>query len=198
MIQLRDIPGYAEAVANESASRELSFLADMPEYICGVEVCPLTIRKLQVLRAIRSPFIVGTTPHETDVAIFLWIMSPRHAPRNRFRRYWFIRSIAHVNYMDALKKIEGYIDEAFQDSPPRRDGGDPRAYWSMSASMVDAFSREYQWTMERTLTTPLKALFQLHSIIRKRNDPCACLFNPRSDKVASEYRRKHRDLSANN
>lgn len=125
-----------------------------------------------------------------DVAIFLWILSPKYN-LSRWRRYWFVRGIRKINYAAALKAIDTYVSESFTDSPPSRDGN-TKSYWSMTASMIDSFAHEYQWGLEQIQNAPLKSLFQLTTIIRKRNDPSSCLFNP-SDKVAREYRRKMRE-----
>ena len=102
-----------------------------------------------------------------------------------------MRRLRKLQFGPCVKSIRNYIDEAFADSPPE-SAGNGKSYWSLSAAMVDLFRREYQWSHEYTLDQPLKALFQLQNIIRRRNNPNACLFN-RSDKIAREYRAKMRE-----
>lgn len=198
MIPDRDIPGFAESVARENFQRDLAFNPDAPEFVAGVAVRPLTLRHLQIIRAVNSPFFYGRPPAPEDCAVFLWIVSPRFRPlktwRDKLARLMFVRGLRRLKFGPCIDDIRRYLDDAFADSPPD-SGGNGKSYWSLSASMIDLFRREYQWSQEYTLEQPLKALFQLQNIIRRRNNPSACLFN-RSDKIAREHRRKMRKEKA--
>jgi hypothetical protein len=77
------VPGYTRALQRgyrlEDSFREFSYL-DAPEFICGVEVGPLTLQAYLQLCAARSPFLVGGRhPFIQDVAVFLFRLSPAFA-----------------------------------------------------------------------------------------------------------------------
>jgi hypothetical protein len=76
------VPGYDRCRARgfrlEESFREFSYLG-APEFICGVEVGPLTLQAYLQLCAARSPFLVGGRhPFIQDVAVFLFRLSPAY------------------------------------------------------------------------------------------------------------------------
>lgn len=81
-MELNKVPGYRRALARgfriEESYREYSYLG-APEFICGVEVGPLTLQAYLQLCAARSPFLVGGRyPFIQDVAVFLFRLSPAY------------------------------------------------------------------------------------------------------------------------
>jgi hypothetical protein len=77
-----NVPGYTRALERayrlEESYREFTYL-DAPEFICGVEVRPLTLQMYLQLCAARSPFLVGGRyPFIQDVAVFLFRLSPAY------------------------------------------------------------------------------------------------------------------------
>ena len=67
------IPGYREAVAEESEIRDLSVL--MMRIVCGFEVNSLTPRLYLFLQAAGSPFLTGEVPRLEHLAQFIWCIS---------------------------------------------------------------------------------------------------------------------------
>jgi hypothetical protein len=76
------VPGYTRCLQRgyriEESFREFTYLG-APEFICGVEVRPLTLQMYLQLCAARSPFLVGgRRPFIQDVAVFLFRLSPAY------------------------------------------------------------------------------------------------------------------------
>jgi hypothetical protein len=79
---LSEVPGYDRCLQRgyrlEESFREFSYL-DAPEFICGVEVRPLTLQMYLQLCDARSPFLVGgRAPFIQDVGVFLFRLSPAY------------------------------------------------------------------------------------------------------------------------
>lgn len=179
------IPGLREAVEKEQFIRDTAFL-DIPEQICGIDVKPLTLRHVLALSLVGSPFMVGGNPSPVDCAQFLWCVSTSWSPHSRWRRKLFIRRCRRLKFSTLAKSIEEFVDEAFQDSPATTDCGDRQSFYSFAASIVDTFASEYGWPAHYIIDMPAKQLFQLMSVIRKRKNPAAILFNP-SEKVRGRW-----------
>jgi hypothetical protein len=76
------IPGYRKALDRgyrlEESYRDYSYL-DAPEFICGIELRPLSLQMFWQLSAARSPFLVGGRhPFFQDVGVFLFRLSPAY------------------------------------------------------------------------------------------------------------------------
>jgi len=185
------IPGYREAVERENLIREVAFL-DIPEFICGIEVLPLTPRHFLLLDAIGSVFVSGGVPSPEEVARFLWVVSPEFRTvktwRDRRVRKRFVKRCRKVLWADACIEIDRYIDDAFQDSPGHKSGQSGAGDWAWVAVMVDNIASEYHWSERDILNTPVKSLFQYSRLQTKRHNPNAILFNS-SDRLKSEYLR---------
>src|ERR1043166_9000220 len=81
---LEEIPGYREALAEESEGRDYAIL-NLPRKICGIDVVQMTLRHLVTRLAIACPFVCGTSlglePEELPGAIasFIWHVSAARA-----------------------------------------------------------------------------------------------------------------------
>jgi hypothetical protein len=177
---LQKIPGLKQAIDRERDIRDQSFL-DIPESLCGVEVKPLTLRKLVALGQVGSPFVVGGVVKLYHAWAFMVIASEARG----LTKWAVFRKIAKSPSQDVVKAITNFIDETFQDSPPNSKS-EATSYYSYAAAMVDVFASEYGWSEEEVLDIPLKRTFQYLKAITKRNRPNAILFNP-SDKVRGKW-----------
>ena len=193
-----EVPGYRDAALRDALERETAFLVP-PEFICGVPVKPFTLRHIQILRALESPFFVGGIPTPIDCARFLWIVSPQFREaaswRDRFMRWRFYRGLgkSHVNYGEALGQIRDYLALAFRESPGSDGRPAAESYWSFSASVIDAMASGYGWTAPQIMATPLRQIFQLMKVSRKRNNPEAPMFSYHAGCVKNKYRRERNE-----
>lgn len=199
-LDLNAIPGYREAVERENNVRDNAFLG-IAEKICGIEVFSMTPRHFLILDGIGSPFVTGGSILPEEVVRFLWIMSPRFRIVRSFHdwiaRWRFAASCRKLNWETSIKAIFAYLEETFMDRPGANSASNSvGSNWSWLAAMVDAIARNYHWSEETILNTPLKRLFQYRKIISMANDPNAIHFNPR-DKVIGEYLRKINNISDN-
>ena len=175
------IPGFREAVERERKIRNQSYLDDIPETLCGIEVKPLTLRKLILLGEIESPFVVGGHVTPYHIGAFFVVMTERTG----FSKWRLLRQVSFLSAESAIEAIKAFMDEAFQDSPPQSEG-EEASYYSFAASLVDVFASQYGWTRKLVVDSPLKCIFQELKSITKRNRPDAIMFNP-SDRVRGEW-----------
>ena len=211
MNPLEAIPGLREAIERETEAREIDFLG-APELLCGIEVMPLSIRRLLRLQAVGSPFLYkvdGTPPPEQvgDVALFFWALSPNYERALRVRlwaecvsfeigkfafnfiRQRFVRRLRPLKLGPAARACRDYVSRAFEDAPGGSEGRVSASYYGWPASYVGLLASEYGWTEDTILDLPLRRLFQHVRRLIQKHDPGAILFNP-SDKVRGEWLRQ--------
>ncbi len=207
MSLFEDIPGYREAIREESERRDEAF-AGLPDFICGIEVRPLSMRHLLYLRGIRSPFVSGGIPGPADVALFLWCVSPNHhaalrmrdalepwIPRlarwlfNRVRRRFFVRC-RKLHFAQTVEAIAQFVADARQDAPGEEKGrGFEPSYYSSIAVVIRRMAQNYSLTQAAVIDMPLRCLYQHLRVLLHEVDEKAIFFNP-SDKVRSAHLKK--------
>lgn len=186
LLNLSDIPGYAEAQQKEREARDLAF-CDWPVPLCGLNVRQFTLTHLLILGNCDNAFVSSRTPEVEDVAFFLWVVSPDYVPNDQTARDRFLNRIASkVKFYAACLEIVGYLNDAFQDAPPTPVTAQSKSYTSFVATYCDLFASEYGWDDALTMRKPIARLFQLYRRIQRRTNPRAILFN-RSDSVIGKY-----------
>lgn len=192
-INWHEVPGFTAALEQETTARESSFFLER-EWIAGVEVLPLNSRHLATLSQVGCPFAHGRqSVSSSDVARFLWVISPRFSfcPRERDR---FVRNLKRLDAPYAVECISRYLDESFQDSPSSGGESVKAAPASWPATIVHVLAINYGWLERDIMEMPLKRAFQYLRLIRLHHDPDAVMINP-SDRVKGQYLR---DLNAKN
>lgn len=185
LLNLAEIPGYAEAQKQEREARDLAF-CDWPVPLCGLSVRQFTLTHLLILGNCDNAFVSGGVPEAEDVAFFLWVVSPDYVPNDVRIRNRFLKRVARkVKFFAAIAEINDYLKDAFQDSP-QGTGVQSKAYTSFAATYCDLFAHEYGWDDALTMRKPIARLFQLYRRIQKRTNPKAVLFNS-SDAVIGKY-----------
>ena len=191
-MKLGEIPGYAEAIAQESFLRNASFIP-VNESICGVEVSPLTVEHLAILQGIGSPFVCGGIPQPADAVSLLCVISPMAGKPKTFKRWKFIRQCRRLKYaitsdppsFPVLDAISEYFRDAWDDAPKSKNGKAQVHYYSLCASLVGLIAREYHWSEASILTLPLKRLWQYRAeILASHGDKMVS--NP-SDRKVQEW-----------
>jgi hypothetical protein len=91
---------------------------------------------------------------------------------------------------DIIDAAKAYVAETMQDRPQQQGltRWDPD-YYSDAAFFCARFGREYGWSQEETLNTPLKRIWQYLNEMRRHYDAKVPLFNP-SDKVRADWMRQ--------
>ena len=212
----RDVPGYAEAVRREEEIRTVPFLG-IPEHIAGIPMDPLTLRKLQWLTMVNSPFLMKLEPDglidkpgiAADLIVFVWICSDAFKPGDDRAKKRFLkknRRIMNLPAKQVIQEILDYVAEAFMDSGNEdKLSGDQRSYYATAASFADFFHKNYGLEMDlwenrwprrlmRLLTgrpnvmdIPLKVAFQLIRVHQKNKMPEITLTNRLSSPKIDEW-----------
>ncbi len=191
---LEDIPGYREEIEKarslEAELRERAFLGVRRE-VCGVDVCDITPRRLSYLLAVDCAFISGGRISPEDVALFLWVLSPKFKPGSKWRRWLFVRGLRSLPFERCVREICEFVDDQFMDSP---SGGGGEAYVSFQASLVNVVASEYGWSERAVMDCPIPRLYQYLRAIQRNHDPRAILFNHRADRARANAIRKYHEM----
>jgi hypothetical protein len=199
-MNLRDIPGFKEAVEAEQAVRS-SVLLGIGADVCGIEIRPFTVLDLIHLQAIKSPFVAGGFISRMDCLRFLVLQSmdyrkpgPGWWERFKLRRRngVVMRKLRRTSTEEMIQGINGYIEDAFMDSPAgSADSSGSAPVASSAAVMVDAIASEYSWPISEILGLEVAFVFQLFRLRHiARGGSRAALINRKSSKVVGEYLRK--------
>ena len=204
-VLLGDIPGFSEILAaaesQQYRTRENSLL-NLTYDLRGTKVRTMTIRDYVLLDRIASPFLRRIEPSMSDLAMFLWILSPQF-PRwvdGIGWRGWLFglqpaaaflhgRKVYRMFGSDIPKTSEPvvveafkYIDEMFFDSPPALNGSSESCI-SYLTSWFDTIQKEYHMPTEEVWKMGMPELFQRLNAIRQRNNPTMPTFNKKTDEL---------------
>lgn len=199
-----EIPGFREAIKRENHVRDTSFLEGR-YLLCGVEVEPLSLRRLIWLENAHNGFVVPwdwdddgeTFAHAIQFLYFvrpdyLPPMSPRESFWQSFRAGWkeqrFINRMARKNRNEVIAELSAFIKDAFMDGPKGGGGGEvmPPRYVSYPVHIVDLFSEAgMTFSYTEIMDMPLARLWQFYRIAAKRING-ATLTNP-SDEIAVNH-----------
>lgn len=193
-MRVLDIPGYVEALAQESLVRDVSLLG-VRENLNGFECLPFTLRHFLLLKIARSPLLfTDEVPTLGELIQFLWAISPKYCVNRRKKKRFekFCRFLNEPqNFAITVDAAKEYIQEAFQDRPPQPAFGmSGPDYYSDGVSIIAPLAREYGWTCEMILNMPLKLSFQFLKEIREHiyasHGQTPLMWNP-SDRIKSEW-----------
>jgi len=135
--------------------------------ICGIPIRQMTLYDYYVLEGIESPFITKSDYTIGDIAVFLWILSPKHSTENK-DKVEFASEIKDIKILDAEKGILDYIDTTFNDADTLSSGKEHKMHAPFIAYQIDLYAKEYGWSIEKILAIPLRQLFQLNTVIAAR------------------------------
>ena len=181
-----EVPAHilSEALTAESEARDLAFLLDMPQPLCGVPVLPLDLRNQIILSQAGNPFLVGGRADIFDVRMVLWAQSPLYRAADEAAREKFLALLPTIEESAAVAEVRAWIDATFADAPPgktRKAGGEgailEEPIASFVASWVDLLGSEYGWSEEQIVGTAdrrgvaLQRLYQYQRMILRRYDP---------------------------
>ena len=216
-MDILDIPGFAEAVIKERIVRDAAFL-DITESIGPFEAVPITLRHLIVLRSGRNPLLSQDgIPTPNQLFNFLWLLSTSFSTTDKnlkrkferrcqriflppaYRALWNTKRARARHEVRREKKLavaaqiidkaRAYMAEALQDRPPApQKHGFEDDYYSDAAYFCATFGREFGWSQEETLNTPLKRLFQYLNQMNHYHRSPVPLCNP-SDRIKAAWLR---------
>jgi hypothetical protein len=181
------IPGYAEAVRRENLSRLAAFVPGATDRLCGFDVRPLTARHVCFLGLADNGFVGGgATIEPEDVSQFLWVVSVGFSP-DEGRRDAFVKRTVSLSFVQSVREIEDWIEDAYGDAPGTAEGSRSPVSWV--AALVDRFASEYGWTDQAILDIPLARLWQYFRCIqiRKSSGKGGPIFINRSDKIRADW-----------
>lgn len=204
-LQTVEIPGYREALQRESRVRDTAFL-DGLEVVCGVEVYPLSLRRIVWLEQAQNGFIVPWI-FDSDSELLahalqiLYFSTPEYRPPTSpkfgfwrafgegYRQHRFFGKLKRDKKAeDIIKEIQEWVADAFMDRP--NGGGSSEvagpSYAGYPAYIVDKLGAAgLPFAYDEIMDMPLRRLWQHWRIAVRRIDE-ATLTNP-SDEVATNY-----------
>jgi hypothetical protein len=161
---------YPQSIINQLAYEETcsqESWINISETICGFEISQLTPRHILILNGINSPVLNGDKIKLEDIVMFLWVCSPNFSYDIR-QRNKFIKNASKINYHDALFEIQSLVSKTFIDADYDDRTKKERLNADTLAYIIDTFAREYGWSVETTMQTPLRQVYQLTSVMNER------------------------------
>ena len=205
-LQTVAIPGYADACRKEARVRDTAFL-DGLEIVCGVEVYPLSLRRLIWLEIARNGFVVpcrfdNQNEMLAHAAQVLFFCSPKYAlPKSPKLSFWetFVNGVRRHNFMrqmlksgtahDIIMEVKEWQDTNFMDAPAGSEGPATASYAAYPAMMIDALAAAgHTLTYDQIMDMPLRRIWQHWRMAMNRVGGMT-LTNP-SDKLAVEHLEK--------
>ena len=160
-----ELPAAIQEAIAENESNQAEAWLNFNEKIAGIEVTQMTIRQFFMLEGIESPYLHQGSPTPADLAIFLWILSPKYKPDPKARDK-FCEEIYTLPIDQATRDIEKYLIRTFQDA--EAEGKSEKRYANYLTYLIDLFGREYGWRPEEILAMPMRQLYQLNTAIGER------------------------------
>lgn len=196
----------------DDSLRERAFI-DVPEQINGVTVRQLTLRHLNILFKIQSPFIYGGVRKIEDIMLFLWIVSPHYSQERRYvvlprrkllwrrlvawarrqefhiptvRELFVAELVIHPRFEHFSRGIDRYIYRTFLDTPPsvKEAKAVSTAY---AASVIHKLASSYGWEEQTILDMPLTRVFQYLKWIQVEDNPKTPQFDPMQNRIEQKY-----------
>jgi hypothetical protein len=165
------IPGLREA---EDAFRDeqLEAFVGIEPPIAGVEVNPFTPRMLIELEGVGNGVaLCDEAPSSADLAMFVWRISMEFNRRGGWRRALFLaRFRRFVEYGPTVVACREYLHRAHAPRP----SSNPVAKLPCSAWLSDwvhIFGIKYHWTVDQTMDTSFRILWQQMNRVREEADP---------------------------
>ncbi len=193
------VPGYAEALRHEKKVRDAAFLGGR-ESLCGIEVLPLTLRRLIWLEQAMNGLVVACQFENDDEALahaiqVIYFCTPSFAPPTspiqsycrRFLQNWKQQKFIHAvlkrhTPRQVMEEVSSFLDDAFLDCPNGSGGFGP-SHASYPAYLFDVFAAGgFVFTFDEVMDMPLKRLWQHWRVAVKRINPEYPLSN-RSDDI---------------
>jgi len=205
ILQTVQIPGYAEACKRESRLRDTAFLGGR-EIVCGVEVEPLSLRRLIWLEQARNGFVVPCRfdndqemlAHALQAVYFCTpAFEVPKSPRFSFwlafqdgmaQRNFFRKALRSGTPEAIVNEVESWLREAFMDASSAGGKSEvpAQSYASYPAYIVDSFAAAgLPFTYDEIMDMPLRRLWQ-HWRVAMRRTHGVSLSNP-SDELAVEH-----------
>lgn len=157
--ELQKLIENASAWSNES-------WVDINEDCYGIEILNMNLRHLMMLDGIETPFLKGGNIADTDVALFLWIVSKEFCFDEKKQKEFF-KKVVKIRNLSAINWIKEYLQKTFIDSDTMKQGEKGQVYFI--SYFVDMFAKEYNWDLEKIMNLPLRIAFQLITAINERN-----------------------------
>lgn len=181
-----EIPGLREAIKREARVRDTAFL-DGHEIVCGVEIVPLSLRRLIWLEQAHNGLVVPWK-WDSDAELFshavsfLYFLRPDYRPPfspketfwQSFRSGWkeqlFLGRFNKTDRKAMIDEINDWIADSFMDAPS--GGGNevtPASYASYPVYLIDLFAEAgLTFTYSEIMDMPLARLWQFWRIASRR------------------------------
>ena len=200
-LRLDQIAGLNEALVEakreQFKTREDGWL-ELTHDICGFKSRTMTVRDYILLERHQSPFLYRKEPRMSDLALFLWVLSPQFDRWCNRKHFIFLQHIHAFFYgkivqwkfgrnipessEPAVVECFKYIDKMFFDCPASTRGSSESCLTYM-AGWFDQLQSEYGTGEEQIWKMGLPRLFQSLQAITRRNNPSTPQFNQKTDRV---------------
>lgn len=163
---MQEVPDEIQELIQEAQFWANEAWVNAEEDCFGIKVKNMSLKHLMMLDGIESPFLNGGDIKDSDIALFLWIISANYSTSKKGKESFFKKCVK-IQTLPAIAWIKEYIRKTFVDSDTMSMGEKGQTYFI--TYFVDLFAREYNWSYEQIMSLPLRIGFQLITAINERN-----------------------------
>jgi hypothetical protein len=182
-IEARYLPQIAAARAAAEERRDLAWLPEYPQHLCGFPIRPLSLSDFLALRLAGNAYVCAVPPpaDPVDAAAFwaahavvvLWRLSPDYSPSPAAREAFLRRpALLALDGLALHAAVEEFLRETFADRPlpVKKVGGadvvPPTVAASFAACWIHELAEAYGWPPATVLALPLAQIFQIRQLLR--------------------------------
>lgn len=163
---------FADVEIEQARERYIRSVAclGVNERICGIEVKPLCMAHISLLRASQSPFLMhwsfekaietlGQENLQNYFMLFMWIVSPHYEQGSTIKTRWWQRKTARDRFNESVapiasvplpvvyNEIMAYMDEAFIDAEESPAGEIHKSFYAEEISIAYEFAK-FGWRID--------------------------------------------------
>lgn len=163
-----DLPKDFLRKKEQAENQRFEAWLDLNSTIGGIEVRQMTLKDYFILEGLESPILKNSKFTQTDLAVFLWVLSPDYSTDPK-KRDVFCKKVLQISLASAITDLRTYLEATFVDADTLEGGGEQGAKHSLFLTQqIDLYAKEYGWTIEKILDISIRQIFQLNTAIQER------------------------------
>jgi hypothetical protein len=165
---LIDLPKDFLRKKEQAESQRFEAWLDLNSTIGGIEVKQMSLKDYFILEGLQSPIMQNGNFTQTDLAVFLWVLSPDYSIDPK-KRDVFCKKIIGINLQNAIADLRTYLESTFVDADTLQGGeGAVPKHSLFITQQIDLYAKEYGWTIDQILSISVRQIFQLNTAIQER------------------------------
>lgn len=163
-----DLPKEFLRKKEQAENQRFEAWLNLNSTIGGIEIRQMTLKDYFILEGLESPIMQNSNFTQTDLAVFLWVLSSDFSTDAK-KRDVFCKKVIQVKFQSAIADLRTYLESTFVDADTLEGGeGNAPQHSLFLTQQIDLYAKEYGWRIEEILNIPIRQIFQLNTAIHER------------------------------